>query len=161
MNFDKSHIYFLPNAHEGVKENINAILNIQATSSLGKYLGFLLRHKGAVRSQYNFIVERIISKLSGWKAKFLSFASRTVLVKSVMTAMPNYVMQGAALPVHLCDKIDKISRDFLWGSTMEKKKLHRVVWSKIIKSKDEGGLGIQAARARNIALFAKLNWWLY
>ena len=34
-------------------------------------------------------------------------------------------------------------------------------WSKIIKPKDEGGLGIQAARAKNIALLAKLNWRLY
>ena len=32
--------------------------------------------------------------------------------------------------------------------------------SKIIKSK-EGGVGIQAARAKNIAMLAKLNWRLY
>jgi len=44
---------------------------------------------------------------------------------------------------------------------MEKKKLHLVGWNKIIKSKNEGGLGIQATRARNIALLAKLNWRLY
>ena len=31
----------------------------------------------------------------------------------------------------------------------------------MIKPKDEGGLGIQAARAKNIALLAKLNWRLY
>ena len=161
VNLDKSRIYFSPNSQDGVKENISVILNIQATSCLGKYLGFPLRHKGVGRSQYNFITEKIISKLSEWKAKFLSFAGRTVLVKSVMTAIPNYVMQGATLPIHLCEKIDKINKDFLWGSTMEKKKLHLVGWNKIIKSKDEGGLGIQATRARNIALLAKLNWWLY
>lgn len=44
---------------------------------------------------------------------------------------------------------------------MEKKKLHLVGWNKIIKPKDEGGLGIQQARAKNIALLAKLNWRLY
>lgn len=75
-----------------------------------------------------------------------------------MSSIPNYVMQGAALLVHLCDKLDKISRDFLWGSTSEKKKLHLVGWNKIIKPKEEGGLGIQAARAKNIAILAKLNW---
>lgn len=39
--------------------------------------------------------------------------------------------------------------------------MHLVGWNKIIKSKDEGGLGIQAAKAKNIALLAKLNWRMY
>ena len=34
-------------------------------------------------------------------------------------------------------------------------------WSKIIRPKEEGGLGIQAARAKNLALLAKLNWRMY
>ena len=87
-------------------------------------------------------MERLISKLSGWKAKFLSFAGRTVLIKSIMTAIPNHVMQGVALRSHLCEKLDKINRDFLWGSSTEKKRLHLVAWSKVIKPKEEGGLGI-------------------
>ena len=36
-----------------------------------------------------------------------------------------------------------------------------VGWSKIIKTKEEGGLGIQVAKAKNIALLAKLNWRMY
>ena len=32
-----------------------------------------------------------------------------------------------------------------------------VRWSKIIKTKEEGGLGIQASKAKNIDLLAKLN----
>ena len=124
-------------------------------------LGFPLNHRGTARNRYNFIVERVISKLSGWKAKFLSFAGRTMLIKSVMAAIPNHVMQGVALRSHLCEKLDKINRDFLWGSSTEKKKLHLVGWSKVIKPKEEGGLGIQVAQAKNIALLAKLNWRLY
>ena len=105
-------------------------------------LGFPLNHRGTARNRYNFIVERVISKLSGWKAKFLSFAGRTMLIKSVMAAIPNHVMQGVALRSHLCEKLDKINRDFLWGSSTEKKRLHLVAWSKVIKPKEEGGLGI-------------------
>lgn len=74
-----------------------------------------------------------------------------------MAAIPNYVMQWATLPTHLCEKLDKINRDFLLGFS----KLHLVGWNKIIKSKEEGGLGIQVARVKNIALLAKLNWRLY
>ena len=34
-------------------------------------------------------------------------------------------------------------------------------WSKIFRPKEEGGLGIQVARAKNLALLAKLNWRMY
>jgi len=60
-----------------------------------------------------------------------------VLVKLVMSTMPNYVMQGVALPTHLSEKLDKINRDFLWGySSQEKKRMHMVGWSKIIRPKE-------------------------
>ena len=65
-----------------------------------------------------------------------------MLIKSVMSAIPNHVMQGAVLLMHVCEKLDKINRDFLWGSTDERRKMHMVSWSKIVRSKEEGGLGI-------------------
>ena len=100
-------------------------------------------------------------KLSGWKAKFLSFAGRVVLIKYVMSVIPNHIMQGVSLPSHICNKLDKVNRDFLWGSTSEKRKLHLVGWSKIVRPKEDGGLGIQVAKAKNLALLAKLNWRMY
>ena len=96
-----------------LKSKICENLNIQATNNLGKYLGFPLKHKGSYQNQFKFVAERVINELAGWKAQLLSFARRTVLVKSVLSTIPNYAMQGAALPSHLCDKLDKISRDFL------------------------------------------------
>ena len=79
-------------------------------------------------------------------------------MKSVMEAIPSYVMQGVALSMHVCEKIDKVSRDFIWGSTEDKRKFHLVGWGKFVKSKEEGGLGLQSARAKNIDILAKLNW---
>ena len=102
-----------------------------------------------------------MNKLSGWKAKFLSFAGRIVLIKSVMSTIPNHMMQGATLPTHVCDKLDKINKDLLWGSTSDNKRMHFVGWNKIVKPKEEGGLGLQVARAKNIALLSKLNWRMY
>ena len=154
---EKSRIYFSANVDEDLKERVCDKLGMFETKDFGKYLGFPLKHNGAPRGQYNFVAERVMKKLTGWKAKFLSFAGRAVLVKSVMSAVPNHVMQGVNLPRHLCDKLDKINRDFLWGSTTEKRKLHLVGWEKVIKSKEEGGLGIQSARAKKLALLTKLN----
>lgn len=131
ISYEKSWICFSPNIPTNLKEKVCENLSIQATSNLGKYLG-----------QFNFVVDRVLTKLAEWKTKFLSFTGRTLLVKSVTIAIPNYVMQGMALPAHLCDKIDRINRDFLWGSTIEKRRMHLVGWSKVVKSKEEKGLGI-------------------
>jgi len=92
ISLEKSRVYFSPNVPEPTKDNICETLGIQATSQLGKYLGFPLKHKGTGRNQYNFVVDRIISKLAGSKSKLLSFAGRTVLVNSVITAIPYLTM---------------------------------------------------------------------
>ena len=154
---DKSHIYFSPNVNDDLKEEGWERLGIHETHNIGKYLGFPIVHKGANRNQYNFSVERVMNKLLGWKAKFLSF----VLIKFVMSTIPNHVMQGVALSTHVCDKLDKINRDFSWGSTSDIMRTHLVGWNKIVKPSEEGGLGLQAARAKNIALLLKLNWRMY
>ena len=109
INAKKTRLYFSPNFNENLKEEVCERLDIRETQNIGKYLGFPLRHKGINRNPYKFIVERVMSKLSGWKMKFLSFVRRAVLIKSVMSTIPNYVMQGIALPAHVCDKLDKIN----------------------------------------------------
>ena len=113
ISLEKSRIYFSPNVDLEVRDEVCERLYIQATTNIGKYLGIPIKHRGAPRNQLNFIVEKVMGKLAGWKTQFLSFAGRAVLVKSVMAVIPNHVMQGRALPVHLCDKLDKINRDFL------------------------------------------------
>ena len=90
----------------------------------------------------------------------LSFVGRLVLTQAVTTIIPNYAMQYATLSVKILNSIERLSRKFLWGSSVSKKKIHLVSWKKITKSKREGGLGIQAVREKNIASLAKLNWCL-
>jgi hypothetical protein len=83
-----------------------------------------------------------------------------VLIQSVTSAVPTYYMQTTALPSSICNKLDRLNRDFLWGSSEEKKKMHMVGWDKVCRAKSLGGLGLYACKPRNVALLAKLNWWL-
>ena len=124
VSVEKSRVYFSPRVQPEIKNEICSRLGIQATTNIGNYLGFPISHRGDPRNRMNFIVEKVMGKLAGWKARFLSFAGRAVLVKSVMSAIPNYVMQATALPTHLCDKLDKINRDFLWGSDRKSTRLN-------------------------------------
>jgi hypothetical protein len=67
-------------------------------------------------------------------------------------------MQNSTLPSKVCLELDRLNRNFLWGSTVEKKKMHMVGWKKVCRTKNEGGLGLSCAKLRNVAILAKLNW---
>ena len=97
-------------------------------------------------------------RLSGWKSHLPSFAGRMVLTQLVLSAIPAYVIQGTILPRKSLEAIDRVSRNFVWGSSVEKMKLHTVSWAKIIRPKKEGSLGLTATKPKNLALLAKLNW---
>ena len=104
------------------------------------------------------MIERVQGKLAGWKAHLLSFAGRFVLTQATLSTIPNYSMQCAALPSKITQSINRLSRNFIWGTTDDKKKLHLVSWKKITKPKKDGGIGLQSAKEKNLALLAKLNW---
>ena len=50
--------------------------------------------------------------------------------------------------------VDRVNRNFLWGSLETTRKIHWVGSQKVTKSKEEGGLGLQEAKGRNTALLA-------
>ena len=83
-------------------------------------------------------------------------ADRLVLVQASSSAIPNYVIQNALLPNNSLDGIDRVNRNFLWGSNDHVKKMHWVNWDVVTKPKDAGGLGLQSAKGRNTALLALL-----
>ena len=158
VSLSKSKVFFSPNVNPNLRHQMCSILGVSSTPTLGKYLGFPLRSNGRSTRDFDFVVEKVQAKLSSWKGKLLSPAGRVVLVQSVTSAIPAYYMQNVALPSRICTKLDKINRDFLWGSTDEKKKMHMVSWEKVCRPKNLGGLGLYATKSRNIALLAKLNW---
>ena len=88
----------------------------------------------------------------------LSLAGRDVLIQASLATIPSYVMQGTYLPRRILDGIDRVNKNFLQGSSETTRKIHWVGWQKVTKPKEEGGLGLQEAKGRNIALLAKLNW---
>ena len=154
---EKSRVYFSPNVDPEKRTELCEVLGFRSTPTLGKYLGFPIQHSSTPQD-FGHILDCIKSKLASWKANLLSRASRVVLTQSVTSTIPNYTMECVALPSNILQGIDWLSRNFLWGSSENKKKLHLISWEKVTKSKEEGGLGIQAAKPKNTALLAKLNW---
>ena len=138
----KSRVYFSPNVDQDNKEAVSDIFDFHQTECLGKYLGFPIKHRRGNNQDFGFVVDRVKSKLAGWKANLLSMAGRAVLIQASSSAIPTYVIQSNLLPNKVLEGVDRVNRNFLWGSAENKRKLHLVGWKKVTKPKEEGGLGL-------------------
>ncbi|KAK8653157.1 hypothetical protein V6N13_127168 [Hibiscus sabdariffa] len=66
INKQKTKIYFLPNTPDATRESICAMLGFEHVADLGSYLGVLVRHIGDNGDLFNFIIDKLNAKLSGW-----------------------------------------------------------------------------------------------
>lgn len=128
------------------------------SNNLGKYLGVPILQRRVSKNTFAYILEGMNRKLAKWKAEMLSLAERSVLVQSALATIPVYTMQAFKLSNSTCDDIDRLYRDFLWGDSSGKKKIHLVSWRDVCKPRDKGGLGLRIAKDFNQALLAKLAW---
>ncbi|CAL1367953.1 unnamed protein product [Linum trigynum] len=62
------------------------------------------------------------------------------------------------IPVNVCNTIDRINRDFIWGKDENQGKMHLVAWEKLAEPRTQGGGGLRALRHANLALLAKGGW---
>ena len=80
--------------------------------NMGKYLGAEIIQGRVNRCTFKYTVEKMKSKLTGWKAKKLSLAGRVTLANSVLQAMPLYLMMSVKFSVLTCNEIDKVIPNF-------------------------------------------------
>ena len=57
-----------------------------------KYLGLPSLVGRNKKASFNYIKERVWKKIQGWKEKFLSQASREILINAVVQTIPTYTM---------------------------------------------------------------------
>ncbi|CAN1155661.1 Putative ribonuclease H protein At1g65750 [Linum perenne] len=153
---DKSAIFCSKNTSRHVSSLISLLLGIPLTQNLGRYLGVPILHDRVTTRTYQGILDRIDSKLAGWKIKSLSLAGRVTMAQAVLAAIPTYAMQTSVLPVQTCEDIDRRIHNFVWGSTSDERKLCLVAWEKVCSPKEKGGLGLKLARELNRAFLTKL-----
>ena len=88
-----------------------------------KYLGLLV---GGCHKRSKFweeIVEKVRKRLSRWKGKFISMASRLCLINSVLSALPLFFLSLYKILVMVKKEIVRLQRIFLWGWGSESKKI--------------------------------------
>ncbi|KAJ8755558.1 hypothetical protein K2173_022137 [Erythroxylum novogranatense] len=159
ISLAKSSLTFSANTPEDVKLDVCAVLGVEEKESLGCYLG-LPSHIGRNRREvFNYLKDRVWKRLSSWKSGMLSRVGKAVLLKTVLQAIPSYVMSLFLLPKTIYYEIEGMMNKFWWKSGGENGKgIHWMAWERMSLPKKLGGLGFRRLHDFNLALLGKQGW---
>lgn len=122
------------------------------------YLGIPPGSKSKCKAVWNDVIQRFQQKLAGWKRSYLSKGQRLIMIQSVLASLPIYYLSMFQMPVSVVKEMERIMRNFLWGSRSTTKKISWVNWSRVTLPKCRGVVGIKKLRLVNKALHAKWLW---
>ena len=117
-----------------------------------------LLHSLVNKATYQFILDKMDMRLTGWNVAHLSFVGQVTLAQSVLQTMPIYAMKTTLLHSPVRHKIDKSYRHFIWDGKSKIHKMSIVGWDKICLPKNHGGLRFKNLDVMNHALLMKINW---
>ncbi|KAJ9536970.1 hypothetical protein OSB04_029703 [Centaurea solstitialis] len=138
-------------------ERLAGIIGCKAGTIPFRYLGLPIGADMRKKDSWKPLIEKFEQKLSMWKMKLLSIGGRLCLCKAVLGAVGVFLFSMYRAPKGILKILEKLRRNFFWGSSDRRPKIAWVAWDLVLNSKDKGGLGIGSLRAMNIALLSK--WW--
>lgn len=114
INFDKSAINFSKNVSNEMKDRVKSIFAVDRNWTEGNYLGLPAIMGRNKREILGYLKNKIVSRIRSWNHKYLSKASRKVLLKTVIQAIPSYAMSVFLLPKDLVKEMEKAMNSYRW-----------------------------------------------
>lgn len=108
VNFMKSGVSYSSNVRRDKQAEISAILGVHNDITSSNYLGLPSLIGRSKKRVFDFLKERVIKRIEGWKAKPISRAEKEVLIKNVAQTLPFYCMMCFMLPKTLLLEIERI-----------------------------------------------------
>ncbi|XP_021726597.1 uncharacterized protein LOC110693730 [Chenopodium quinoa] len=141
-----------------MQEELLSILAMRQVDKHEKYLGIPTIIGKSKKMVFSALKDRIWKKLSGWKEIFLSRAGKEILLKSVIQAIPTYIMGVYKIPAGVIDDIHAMMARFWWGQEDDKRRVHWKSWKDLCTPKFLGGMGFRDLRVFNDALLGRQAW---
>ena len=99
VSAEKSRVFFSGNVHNTRRQQISEAMGFSRTMDLEKYLSIPLLNGRARKQDFQYLLDKAVLRLFSWKTRTLSLAGCATFVSSVLSALPNYVMQTTWLPL--------------------------------------------------------------
>jgi hypothetical protein len=123
-----------------------------------KYLGIPIHFRRLKNGEWKPIEDRFERKLSSWIGKFLSYGDRLILINSVLSSLPMFLLSFLEIPKGVRKRLDFFRSRFFWQSDGHKKKYRLSKWNIICCPKNQAGLGIEVLQLKNKSRLGK---WLF
>jgi hypothetical protein len=157
INFHKCELFCFGESKDKVREYVQ-LFGCKEGSFPFKYLGIPMSPGRIKLKDWAILESRFQKRLSSWKGKLLSTGGRLVLINSVLSSLPMFMMSFFRVPKGILKKLDYYRSRFFWQSDEHKKKYRLAKWTILSKPKCVGGLGILNLEIQNICLLSK---WIF
>ncbi|GKB75656.1 RNA-directed DNA polymerase, eukaryota, partial [Tanacetum coccineum] len=131
------------------------LIGCEAAKTPFKYLGVVVGDRMSRSCAWDNVVDRVVSRLSNWKAWTLSIGGRLTLIKSVLGSLPTYYFSLFKVPSSMLKKLESLRSCFFRGANDRDKKMTWVSWDKVLANKKNECLGVNSGEINSWGL-----WWL-
>jgi hypothetical protein len=111
INFHKGEVFCFGEAKDNELQ-YEQLFGCKKGSFPFKYLGIPIHFRKLNNKDWEMIEERIEKKLSSWKGKYLLVGGRLVLINSVLSILPIFMLSFFEIPKGVLEKIDYFVRGF-------------------------------------------------
>jgi hypothetical protein len=113
INFHKSEIFSFGKAKD-MEDQYRHIFGCESGTLPLKYLGIPVHYRTLRNAEWNPIENRFASKLGCWRSKMLSYGDRLVLINSVPTILPMFMLSFLKIPVGVRKRLDYYRSNYFW-----------------------------------------------
>ncbi|KAK2394877.1 hypothetical protein QL285_056661 [Trifolium repens] len=158
INLTKSEVFFSRNLSIAAQEDLSNIMGVRHVLGTDNYLGLPSMIGRKKKSVFSYIKDRIWKRINSWRGRSLSRAVKEVMIKTVLQAIPSYVMSIYLLPESTIKDIERMMNSFWWGGGANNEGIRWLAWDRMTHPKAQGGMGFRDLHAFNMEMIAKQGW---
>ena len=116
INFEKSSLLFGKRVGRDMRQQNKDTLGIRNEGGMWTYLGIPEDITGSKCNMFAFLKDKLRNRVNGWTGRWLSKRGKEVLIKSILLALPIYVVCSFLLPMEICENLASGITQFRWSS---------------------------------------------
>jgi hypothetical protein len=121
INFHKSELFSFGDTREKAAKYVE-LFGCKEGDLPFRYLGIPMSYRKLSNKDWSPVEERFQKKLSSWKGKLLSSGGRLVLINSVLSSLPMFMISFFRIPKGVREKLDYYRSRFFWQCDEHKNK---------------------------------------